>query len=171
MSHSMDDMHLRALIGERHPVSSPTALRQAEGYLTEQFKTLGLEVSTHPFKALGDTYRNVIGTRLASHPSPASDAPLIVAAHYDTVRGSPGADDNASALAVLLEAARCLRSVPLSREVRFIAFSLEEEDLLVCFIHERVFRVLCAPSPCPSPPSGARGSRRLPLPRRGRGSG
>jgi aminopeptidase YwaD len=126
----MDDTHLRALIGERHPASSPTALRQAEGYLTEQFKGLGLEVSTHPFRALGDTYRNVIGTRPASHPSPASDAPLIVAAHYDTVPGSPGADDNASALAVLLEAAQCLRSAPLSREVRFIAFSLEEEDLL-----------------------------------------
>ncbi len=130
MSHSMDDTHLRALIGERHPVSSPAALRQAEGYLTEQFKALGLEVSTHPFKALGDTYRNVIGTRPASHPSPAGDAPLIVAAHYDTVPGSPGADDNASALAVLLEAARRLRSFPLSREVRFVAFSLEEEDLL-----------------------------------------
>jgi Zn-dependent M28 family amino/carboxypeptidase len=79
---------------------------------------------------LGDTYRNVIGTRPASHPSPERAAPLIVAAHYDTVRDSPGADDNASALAVLLEAAQCLRSVPLSREVRFIAFSLEEEDLL-----------------------------------------
>jgi len=126
----MDDTHLHALIGERHPVSSPAALRQAGCYLTEQFKALGLEVSTHPFKALGATYRNVIGTHPASHPSPASDAPLIVAAHYDTVRGSPGADDNASALAVLLEAARRLRSVPLSREVRFIAFSLEEEDLL-----------------------------------------
>jgi len=126
----MDDRHLRALIGERHPASFPTALRLAEGYLTEQFKVLGLEVSTHPFEALGDTYRNVIGTRPASHPSPESHAPLIVAAHYDTVSGSPGADDNASALAVLLEAARCLRSVPLSREVRFIAFSLEEEDLL-----------------------------------------
>src|SRR5712691_11073463 len=126
----MDDTHLHALIGERHPVSSPAALRQAEGYLTEQFKALGLDVSTHPSKALGDTYRNVIGAHPASHPSPASDAPLIVAAHYDTVPGSPGADDNASALAVLLEAARCLRRVPLSREVRFIAFSLEEEDLL-----------------------------------------
>jgi len=126
----MDDRHLRALIGERHPDSSPTALRQAEGYLAEQFKRLGLKVSTHPFEALGATYRNVIGTRLASHPSAATDAPLIVAAHYDTVRGSPGADDNASALAVLLEAARRLLGVPLSREVRFIAFSLEEDDLL-----------------------------------------
>lgn len=126
----MDDRHLRALIGERHPTSSPTALRQAEDYLTEQFKVLGLAVSPHPFRALGDTYRNVIGACLVSHPSPESDAPLIVAAHYDTVRGSPGADDNASALAVMLETARCLQGVPLSRNVRFIAFCLEEENLL-----------------------------------------
>jgi aminopeptidase YwaD len=126
----MDDRHLRALIGERHPTSSPTALRQAEDYLTEQFKVLGLDVATHPFKALGGTYHNVIGARSAAHPSPEGDVPLIVAAHYDTVRGSPGADDNASALAVMLETARCLRDVPLSREVRFIAFCLEEEDLL-----------------------------------------
>ena len=104
----MDDRHLRALIGKHHPVSSPTALRRAEGYLTEQFEALGLVVSTHPFKALGDTYRNVIGTRPASNPSPEGDAPLIVAAHYDTVPGSPGADDNASGLAVLLEVARLL---------------------------------------------------------------
>jgi Zn-dependent M28 family amino/carboxypeptidase len=126
----MDDRHLRALIGERHPASSPAALRQAEDYLAEQFKVLGLEVSPHPFRALGGTYRNVIGTRSASHPTPESDAPLIVAAHYDTVRGSPGADDNASALAVMLEVARCLRDVPLNRDVRFIAFCLEEENLL-----------------------------------------
>ena len=123
-------VHLRALIAERHPTSSPTALHRAEDYLTEQFKILGLEVSTHPFRALGDTYRNVIGARSASNPSPESDAPLIIAAHYDTVMGSPGADDNASALAVMLEVARCLLDVPLSRAVRFIAFCLEEEDLL-----------------------------------------
>jgi len=126
----MDDRHLRALIGERHPVSSPAALRQAEGYLAEQLEGLGLVVSAHPFEALGDTHCNVIGTRPATHSSAQGAAPLIVAAHYDTVPGSPGADDNASALAVLLEAARCLRGVALSREVRFIAFSLEEEDLL-----------------------------------------
>jgi Zn-dependent M28 family amino/carboxypeptidase len=56
--------------------------------------------------------------------------PLIVAAHYDTVAGSPGANDNASGLAVLLEAARALREHSCSREVRFIAFCLEEEQLL-----------------------------------------
>ena len=126
----MDDRHLRALIGERHPTSSPAALRQAEDYLADQFRTFGLAVSTHPFEALGGTYRNVIGTRSVSTPSPERAAPLIIAAHYDTVRGSPGADDNASALAVMLEVAHCLRGVELAREVRFIAFCLEEEDLL-----------------------------------------
>src|SRR5712692_7556161 len=133
---TMDDRHLHALIAERHPLSSPAALRCAEDYLAEQFRLLGLDVSAHPFKALGDTYRNVIGTmRLQKGDSPhveggLSPSPLLIAAHYDTVLGSPGADDNASALAVMLEAARCLREVTLSREVRFIAFCLEEENLL-----------------------------------------
>ena len=118
--------HLGTLIGERHPVTAPASLRRAEAYLAEQFTLLGLDVSTHPFRALGETYRNVIGTMLPQKASP----PLIIAAHYDTVEGSPGADDNASALSVMLEVARSLRGVPLARSVRFIAFCLEEENLL-----------------------------------------
>lgn len=129
----MDDRHLRALVGERHPLTAPDGLRRAEDYLAEQFRSLGLQVSSHSFEALGGTYRNVIATMPPSPPSP--DAvralpPLIVAGHYDTVEGSPGADDNASALAVLLEVAHSLRNLPLKREVRFIAFCLEEENLL-----------------------------------------
>ena len=132
----MDDRHLHALIGERHPTSSPTALRRAEDYLADQFKMFGLEVSLHPFRALGGMYCNIIGTmrsqkednpRSKEGPSP---SPLLIAAHYDTVIGSPGADDNASALAVMLEVAHNLRAIQLIREVRFIAFCLEEEDLL-----------------------------------------
>jgi len=128
----MDDVllsHLGALIAERHPVTAPAALRRTEAYLTEQFTRLGLGVSTHPFKALGGTYRNVIAT-IQQSAAPSSPPPLIIAAHYDTVEASPGADDNASALAVLLEVARSLRDVPLARSVRFIAFCLEEENLL-----------------------------------------
>jgi Zn-dependent M28 family amino/carboxypeptidase len=59
-----------------------------------------------------------------------SQSPLILAAHYDTVPGSPGADDNASGLAVLLDVAQRIAQKSLSRPVRFIAFCLEEEDLL-----------------------------------------
>jgi hypothetical protein len=60
---------------------------------------------------------------------------------------------------------------PLEREEKRRQKSADRFEQLACSIHERVFRVLCAPSPCPSPPPGARGSKRLPLPRRGRGSG
>jgi len=126
--------HLQALVGERHPVSSPEALKQAKNYLTEQFRRLGLKVTLHPFDALGGTYYNVVAALSpsvsAGSPAPNEGPPLLLAAHYDTVPGSPGADDNASGLAVLLEVARSLRDMPLSREVRFIGFCLEEEDML-----------------------------------------
>ena len=127
--------HIRALIGERHPLSSPTALQRAESYLADAFAQLGLQVSAHPFGALGGTYRNVVATLLPTHQAAsrghgAPAAPLILAAHYDTVEGSPGADDNASAVAVMLDVARRLRSVDRSRAIHCIGFCLEEEGLL-----------------------------------------
>lgn len=120
---------LKSLVGERHPVSSPARLRETETYLHQQFAQAGLTVTTHPFSALGGTYRNVLGTALPSGKT-APATPLILAAHFDTVEGSPGADDNASALAVLLHVARRVRGMKLARPIRFIAFNLEEEDLL-----------------------------------------
>lgn len=119
-------VHLQALIGERHPISSPEKLKKAEHYLIERFRQLAVEVELHSFEALGGTYRNVIATVGARQQAP----PLILAAHYDTVEGSPGADDNASGLAVLLDVAHQLSRASLQRPVRFIAFCLEEEDLL-----------------------------------------
>ena len=120
--------HLTALARERHPRTSPVALRETAVYLSQQFIRLSLEVSTHRFEALGQTYDNVIGTRPAANAT--GSAPLILAAHYDTVMGSPGADDNASALTVLLAVARRLKQTVLTRPVQFIAFCLEEENLL-----------------------------------------
>jgi aminopeptidase YwaD len=131
------DLHLRAhvaaLIGERHPITARSTLLKAEQYLTSQLAACGLTVSSYAFQALGGTYRNVIGTRppsqkpaRSSHPA----APLIIAAHYDTVAGSPGADDNASGLAAMIEVAERLRPVRLTRPLQFIAFCLEEHNLL-----------------------------------------
>jgi len=119
--------HVQALIGERHPVASPEALHRAERYVADTFRLMGLDVTGYPFEAYGGTYRNVIATLPGAgvdHP------PLLIAAHYDTVLGSPGADDNASGLAVMLEAARSLKGHALARDVRFIGFCLEEENLL-----------------------------------------
>lgn len=137
--------HIQALAGERHPFFSPTALQQAEHYLRDQFQRLGLEVSTHSFESFGTLYRNVIGTlrppvihrRSAVLENP---SPLIIAAHYDTVPGSPGADDNASGIAVMLEAARDLAKARLHGEVRFIGFCLEEENLLGSLAYARALK-------------------------------
>ncbi|HEV3417366.1 MAG TPA: M28 family peptidase, partial [Pirellulales bacterium] len=54
------------------------------------------------------------------------DEIVILGAHYDTVWMTPGADDNASAVAVLIEAARLLRGTTLRRTARFVAFTCEE---------------------------------------------
>jgi len=120
--------HLTALARERHPHTSPAALRDTAGYLSQQFTRAGLAVTAHQFETRGQCYDNVLGTKASAHRT--SAAPLILAAHYDTVEGSPGADDNASGLTVLLEVAHRLRQTDLLRPVQFIAFCLEEEDLL-----------------------------------------
>ena len=114
------------LVGERHPSSSPHHLLHVKTYLSAQFREFGLAVELYPFEAWGETYHNVVATLPAQKQVP----PLIIAAHYDTVEQSPGADDNASGLAVMLEAARTLCRAPRRRPIRFIAFCLEEENLL-----------------------------------------
>ena len=121
---------LNHLVGERHPLSSPIRLQEVEAYLHRQFSDAGLAVTKQPFQALGATHHNVIGTALPDTGPFKSAPPLIVAAHFDTVQGSPGADDNASALAVMLQIARQGRAMKLARPIRFIAFNLEEENLL-----------------------------------------
>ncbi|MBS0181281.1 MAG: M28 family peptidase [Nitrospira sp.] len=126
--HLKDDLH--RLVGERHPLSAPLRLQEAEAYLHRQFSEAGLIVTQHHFQALGDTYHNVIGTVLPASAQGQSAPPLILAAHFDTVQGSPGADDNASALVVMLDVARRIRSLKLARPIRFIAFNLEEDNLL-----------------------------------------
>ncbi len=122
--------HLRAVVGERHPLSSPARLQQAERYLRDQFSEAGLAVTMHDFEAMGGIYHNVIGAVSPASGQDGKEPPMILAAHYDTVPGSPGADDNASALAVLLEVAHRIGSHQLRRPIRFIAFCLEEEGLL-----------------------------------------
>src|SRR5438093_13113256 len=90
--------HLLALLGARHPLSSPATLRQAERYLAEQFRQIGLEVSFHPFEALGSTHRNVVASLPASSRTETDEhaPPSNIAANYDTVPATPGAEDNAS---------------------------------------------------------------------------
>jgi Zn-dependent M28 family amino/carboxypeptidase len=81
--------------------------------------------------AWGKVYRNVVAVKYPDKPSRGGELPpLLIGAHYDTVSGSPGADDNASGLAVLLEVASHFRVQSLVRPVWLVAFCLEEQDRL-----------------------------------------
>jgi Zn-dependent M28 family amino/carboxypeptidase len=106
-------------------------LHQAAEYLAARFSEYGCATTGQPFRALGKSYFNIVGIRWPSGgPAKDGQAPLLIGAHYDTVVGSPGADDNASALAVLLESAYRLKDMLVARPVWFVAFCLEEQDLL-----------------------------------------
>lgn len=117
---------LEHIVGERNPFTSPRRLAEVENYVGRELGSYGLRVERDSFTYWGRNYSNVIG-RLG----PAGKGPLIiVGAHFDSVEGSPGADDNASGVAVLLEAARILSGVRLRSEVLFCAFNLEEMNMI-----------------------------------------
>jgi Zn-dependent M28 family amino/carboxypeptidase len=98
-------------------------LEQAAQYIRREFLKIGLEVKEDLFHWEGRTYRNISAEKRGT-TSP--DKVLILGAHYDTVPGSPGADDNSSAIAVLLEVARNIQKVSLGSTLKLVAFALEE---------------------------------------------
>lgn len=73
---------------------------------------------------------NVIAKREPKNKNKATDKIIYVTAHYDSVPYAPGANDNASGTAMLLEFARILKAYPIDKEVRFIACGAEEIGLL-----------------------------------------
>ncbi len=98
-------------------------LDQAADYIRGQWEKQGLAVEEQTFEADGRTYRNLI---VSFGPEDASR--LIVGAHYDAVINTPGADDNASGVAGLLELSRLLaqRRPALKNRIDLVAFTLEE---------------------------------------------
>ncbi len=98
-------------------------LKKTADYITGQFESFGYEVSRQPFQYRGNIYYNVIAEKMGNTDP---EKILIIGAHYDTVRTTPGADDNASGIAGLLSLARSLAGLNVRKTVRFAAFALEE---------------------------------------------
>jgi hypothetical protein len=117
--------HVRALcldIGDRSPLR-PDNLARAAAYIRQAFEAAGLTVEEQPYHHYGQHVTNLI----AAPPGvEAASAYYLVGAHYDTVPGTPGADDNASAVAVLLELGRRLAGRWPDLPLRLAAFTLEE---------------------------------------------
>lgn len=118
--------HLRALGGPRDPFLSAGAHHLAQAYIRSQLGQWG-EVSAQPFEVRGRSHFNW----QLKLPGKAPDlAPVLVGAHYDTVPGSPGADDNGSGVAVLLVLAALLAQAKPRRPLYLVAFDLEEYGLV-----------------------------------------
>jgi Zn-dependent M28 family amino/carboxypeptidase len=97
-------------------------LNQAADYIEKKLRSFGCAVRRQVFTHENNAYVNVIGEVKGRE----RDGILVVGAHYDTVTGTPGADDNASGVAGMLELARLTVRNPLPQTVHFAAFSLEE---------------------------------------------
>ncbi len=115
--------HVEALagtIGERN-VFRPAALHAAEDYIEAVWRQQGREVIRHEYDIDGARCSNLEVIQ------PGTDADvLVVGAHYDSVPGSPGANDNGSGVAALLEIARLFAHATPVTSVRFVAFANEE---------------------------------------------
>jgi Zn-dependent M28 family amino/carboxypeptidase len=109
-------------IGERH-VWRPQALHAAADYIRGQLEAGGFAVSAQAYEVHGVRCENLEVTIPGS--SRASEI-VLAGAHYDTVEGSPGADDNASGVAGLIEIARELRGSHPARTLKLVAFVNEE---------------------------------------------
>jgi Zn-dependent M28 family amino/carboxypeptidase len=118
--------NLQMIVGERNPFNAQPHLAEVASFVETEFRSYGSDVENDFFTYGGETFRNIVA-RQSGEPN----APLIiVGAHFDAVIGTPGADDNASGVAVLLETARLLVQERLRPEVLFCAFNLEELNMI-----------------------------------------
>jgi len=115
--------HVLDTEGEKHPLYTPEKLEECADYILSELKSYGIATGVHEFKVDGfdHTFRNVEGF-IDGGEGPE----LLIVSHYDTVRHAPGANDNGTAIAVMLEAARILARAGLKGNVRFVSFNLEE---------------------------------------------
>jgi hypothetical protein len=115
--------HVLKLEGERHPVNTPEALLAAADYIASELRSYGASVRRQLFSVPdyhGPLY-NIEGW-LGDEGRPAA----AIMNHYDTYAHTSGANDNAAAVAVMLEAARVLAQTDNVPSIRFLSFTLEE---------------------------------------------
>jgi Peptidase family M28 len=116
-------LRLAGDIGERG-VAKPAAALRAAGYVEAVLTSMGYTVAAQEYAAHGQRWRNLEATlRGSAQPNEL----IIVGAHYDTAEEAPGADDNGSGVAGVLELARSFAGKPATRTIRFVFFGTEEQ--------------------------------------------
>ena len=119
------ETHVRYLsegIGPRN-LSRPGSLEKTFSYLGDVFYEIGYATAEQVFDVGLTTAKNLV---VEFHGSKQPDKIIVIGAHYDTQANAPGADDNGSGVAGLLEVARLLRGKSFVRTIRYVAFVNEE---------------------------------------------
>lgn len=111
--------YLAVNVGERHAQKSWNLAEATDG-LARRLEKMGYEVRRHGFAVGEDVVQNL---EVVVPGKERGDETVVVGAHFDTAAGSPGADDDASGVAAVLELARQFHGRKLSRSVRFVFFA------------------------------------------------
>jgi hypothetical protein len=118
---------MQTLAIPRHHSSHPNGLIAVRDTIQATFNALALQTTLQPVFYQGFSFPNVLGRQPGITDEGAT---IIVDGHYDGVTNTPGADDNASAVAAMLEIARVLAPYTFRKSLRYIGFSFEEQGLL-----------------------------------------
>ncbi len=120
--------HVQAVASEEHNTRRPAQLERAAVYIETTLEKAGYTPARQEYEAGGQKVRNieVAVANVAQGKRP--ERIFIVGAHYDSAQGAPGANDNGSGTAAVLELARLLKTVQpaAGTEVRFVFFVNEE---------------------------------------------
>jgi aminopeptidase YwaD len=118
--------HLHQVVRDRSPGFASAGHFFVSHYIQQELSQWG-QVEPYSFSAQGRQHNNWVLNLPGTSPQP---PPIVIGAHYDSVPGCPGADDNGTGIAVLLELARALQAFPARAPVRLVAFDLEEYGLV-----------------------------------------
>jgi hypothetical protein len=113
--------HVEFLAGMNPPRTGSMPLARAADYVESEFRNGRGRVSRQGFQVDGEIYYNVV-----AEFGPGEGEKIVVGAHYDSAYGNPGADDNASGVATLIELARLLDGTAFRTRVELVSFALEE---------------------------------------------
>jgi len=118
--------HLAAISRPRDIFENRTTLLEIQSYIESELKTYGYRIEKQAFTFQGAELENLI----AYEEGPRTEPRFLIGAHFDAVPGSYGADDNASGVASMLEAARLLKGTEAAKLIDFIAFNAEEYGMV-----------------------------------------
>jgi hypothetical protein len=116
-------IHVGTIASQEHNVWTRDRLEAAATHLEMSLGEAGYEVQREEYRSGGAIVRNVLAELKGAARG---DEIIVVGAHYDSVRGAPGANDNGSGVAAVLELARTLRGWKPMRTWRFALFVNEE---------------------------------------------